>query len=45
MPGLPVEYRVGVIKQNSLFDMRTIRRGKIDDEGLRFAKRPVAVAV
>src|ERR1700739_5013743 len=33
------------LKQNYLFDMRTIRRGKVADEGLRFAKAPVAVAV
>jgi monooxygenase len=33
------------LKQNYLFDMRTIRRGKIADEGLRFAKNPVAVPV
>jgi monooxygenase len=33
------------LKQNYFFDMRTIRRGKIDDEGLRFAKKPVPVAV
>jgi monooxygenase len=32
------------LKQNYLFDMRTIRRGKIDDEGLRFAKKRAAVA-
>jgi len=31
------------LKQNYLFDMRTIRRGKIADEGLRFSKKPVAV--
>jgi monooxygenase len=33
------------LKQNYFFDMRTIRRGKIDDEGLRFAKKTAAVAV
>jgi monooxygenase len=33
------------LKQNYIFDMRTIRRGKIADEGLRFSKTPVAVAV
>jgi monooxygenase len=33
------------LKQNYFFDMRTIRHGKIDDEGLRFAKKPAAVAV
>jgi monooxygenase len=32
------------LKQNYLFDMRTIRRGKIDDEGLRFSKKRVRVA-
>jgi monooxygenase len=32
------------LKQNYLFDMRTIRRGKVADEGLRFAKKRVAVA-
>jgi monooxygenase len=32
------------LKQNYLFDMRTIRRGKIADEGLRFAKKPAVVA-
>jgi monooxygenase len=32
------------LKQNYLFDMRTIRRGKIADEGLRFAKKRAAVA-
>jgi monooxygenase len=33
------------LKQNYIFDMRAIRRGKIADEGLRFSKTPVAVAV
>jgi monooxygenase len=33
------------LKQNYFFDMRTIRRGKVADEGLRFAKTPVGVAV
>jgi monooxygenase len=32
------------LKQNYLFDMQTIRRGKVADEGLRFAKKPAAVA-
>ena len=32
------------LKQNYLFDMRTIRRGKVADEGLRFAKKRAAVA-
>jgi monooxygenase len=33
------------LKQNYFFDMRTIRRDKIDDEGLSFAKKTAAVAV
>jgi monooxygenase len=33
------------LNQNYLRDVRLIRRGKIADEGLRFAKTPVAVAV
>jgi monooxygenase len=33
------------LKQNYFFDMRMIRHGKIDDEGLRFAKKPAAAAV
>jgi monooxygenase len=33
------------LKQNYLFDMRTIRRGKIAAEGLKFSKKPVAVTV
>jgi monooxygenase len=33
------------LNQNYLRDIRLIRRGKIDDEGLRFAKTPAAVAV
>ena len=33
------------LKQNYLFDMRTIRRGKVNDEGLRFAKKPAPVGV
>jgi len=32
------------LKQNYLFDMRMIRRGKIAGEGLKFSKKPVAVA-
>jgi monooxygenase len=32
------------LKQNYLFDMRTIRRGKVADEGLRFAKKRATVA-
>jgi len=31
------------LKQNYFFDMRTIRRGKIAGEGLKFSKKPVAV--
>jgi monooxygenase len=33
------------LNQNYLRDIRLIRRGKIADEGLRFAKKPVAVTV
>jgi len=33
------------LNQNYLRDIRLIRRGKIADEGLRFAKRPAAVSV
>jgi monooxygenase len=33
------------LKQNYLLDMRTIRRGKIDGEGLRFAKKRAPVTV
>ncbi len=33
------------LNQNYLRDIHLIRRGKIDDEGLRFAKKPAAVAV
>jgi monooxygenase len=33
------------LKQNYFFDMRTIRRGRVDDEGLKFAKKPAPVAV
>ena len=33
------------LKQNYLRDMRLIRRGKVDDEGLRFAKKPTPVRV
>ncbi|RFZ36323.1 flavin-containing monooxygenase [Mycobacterium marinum] len=33
------------LNQNYLRDIHLIRRGKIDDEGLRFAKKPVAVPV
>ncbi|HET7074316.1 MAG TPA: NAD(P)/FAD-dependent oxidoreductase [Mycobacterium sp.] len=33
------------LNQNYLRDIRLIRRGKIADEGLRFAKKPVAVPV
>ena len=33
------------LNQNYLRDIHLIRRGRIDDEGLRFARRPVAVGV
>lgn len=33
------------LNQDYLRDIHLIRRGKIDDEGLRFAKKPVAVPV
>jgi monooxygenase len=33
------------LNQNYLRDIRLIRRGKVADEGLRFAKKPVPVAV
>jgi monooxygenase len=33
------------LKQNYLFDMRTIRRGKVNDESLRFAKKRTPVGV
>ena len=33
------------LNQNYLRDIRLIRRGKIADEGLRFTKKPAAVAV
>jgi len=33
------------LKQNYLFDMRTIRRGKVADEGLGFAKKAAPVPV
>ncbi len=33
------------LNQNYLLDIRLIRRGKIDDEGLRFSKSPAPVAV
>jgi monooxygenase len=33
------------LKQNYLFDMRTIRRGKVDDGSLRFAKKLAPVGV
>jgi monooxygenase len=32
------------LKQNYLFDMRMIRRGKIADDGLKFSKMPVSVS-
>jgi monooxygenase len=33
------------LKQNYLLDRRLIRRGRVDDEALHFAKQPAAVAV
>jgi monooxygenase len=33
------------LKQNYLLDVRLIRRGPVNDEALRFAKQPVALAV
>ncbi len=33
------------LNQNYLLDVRLIRRGKVADEGLRFAKQPAALAV
>ena len=33
------------LKQNYFFDMRMIRRGRVDDEALHFAKQPAALAV
>jgi monooxygenase len=33
------------LNQNYLLDVRLIRRGKVADEGLQFAKQPAAVAV
>ncbi|MCV7402976.1 NAD(P)/FAD-dependent oxidoreductase [Mycobacterium fragae] len=33
------------LKQNYLLDLRLIRRGRVDDESLHFAKQPAAVAV
>jgi monooxygenase len=33
------------LNQNYLLDIPLIRRGKIDDEGLKFSKKPAAVAV
>ena len=33
------------LKQNYLLDLRLIRRGRVDDEALHFAKEPVALAV
>ena len=32
------------LNQNYVLDVRLIRRGKVDDEGLRFAKAPAAVS-
>src|ERR1700737_1229268 len=33
------------LKQNYFFDMRMIRRGRVDDEALHFAKQPAPLAV
>ena len=33
------------LKQNYLLDRRLIRRGRVDDEALQFAKKPAALAV
>jgi monooxygenase len=33
------------LKQNYFFDMRMIRRGRVDDEALHFAKKPAALKV
>ena len=33
------------LKQNYLLDLRLIRRGRVDDEALHFAKKPAALAV
>ena len=33
------------LKQNYFLDMRMIRRGKVDDEGLHFTKKRVALTV
>jgi monooxygenase len=33
------------LKQDYFFDMRTIRYGKVDDEGLRFAKKTEPASV
>jgi monooxygenase len=33
------------LKQNYLLDLQLIRRGKVDDEALHFAKKPAAVTV
>jgi monooxygenase len=33
------------LNQNYLLDVGLIRRGKVDDEGLRFTKQPAVMAV
>jgi len=33
------------LKQNYFMDLQLIRRGKVDDEALAFAKKPAALAV
>ena len=33
------------LKQNYFMDLQLIRRGKVDDEALQFAKKPAALAV
>jgi monooxygenase len=33
------------LKQNYLLDVRLIRRGRVDDEALHFAKKPAALPV
>jgi monooxygenase len=33
------------LKQNYFFDLQLIRRGRVDDEALHFAKKPAALAV
>jgi monooxygenase len=33
------------LKQNYFMDLQLIRRGKVDDEALHFAKKPAALPV